>query len=100
MRGGQAVRALQIVVDGGCSLCDRAWALADRARIQFPALRVEMVNLAHLGTVRPEAAIAVPAYLLDGRVIFLGNPDPAQLTRTLTAYLQAPEQADADGDHE
>ncbi len=78
---------LQVVVDAGCGVCSRAWALADQARAWFPMLRVEVVDLADPAAVLPEAAVAVPAYLLDGRVISLGNPAPATLRRTLAVHL-------------
>ena len=49
-------------------------------------MRVEVVDAegASEGSL-PEAVVALPAYLLDGRLISLGNPDPATLREQLAA---------------
>lgn len=78
---------LQIFIESHCSSCRRAAALAEQARGRFPALRVEVVNLSEAGTEPPEEVFAVPTFLLDGAVLSLGNPRPAELMRRLTARL-------------
>ena len=80
---------LQVYIERGCSMCRRAVALADQARAQFPAMRVEVVDLTEPAAEPPEAVFAVPTFLLDGELLSLGNPRPADLIETLTARLAA-----------
>ena len=80
---------LQVFVERGCSGCRRAVALADQARTHFPAMRIEVVDLAELAAEPPEIVFAVPTFLLDGEVLSLGNPRPTELLQTLAARLNA-----------
>lgn len=78
---------LQVFIERGCAVCRRAVALADQARVQFPGVRIEVVDLAELAAGPPEAVFAVPTFLLDGELLSLGNPRPAELLETLAARL-------------
>lgn len=78
---------LQVFIENHCSNCRRAIALAEQARARFPALRVEILNLSEQRIEPPEAVFAVPTFLLDGEVLSLGNPRPANLMETLAARL-------------
>ncbi len=71
---------LEIYVAPGCLASETACSLADTVRaLGQPGLEVRLVDLGEPGAVRPPAVFAVPTYLLDGRVISLGNPDAAWL---------------------
>lgn len=54
--------------------------------VQFPGVKVEMLDTAV--TPLPENVFAVPTYLLNGRVIFLGNPTREELCDKLLRELQ------------
>jgi predicted thioredoxin/glutaredoxin len=88
---GDYVAVLQVFVESGCRACHRSLELTDQARARFPTLHVEVVNLSDPAAERPEAVFAVPTYLLDGRVLSLGNPHPAALMHALAAHLAARE---------
>lgn len=82
-------RILAIYVLSECLGCAEARRLAsdlgasgDCARL---GIEVRLVDLAAPGAVRPPAVFAVPTYLLDGRVLSLGTPDPAWLRAQLAA---------------
>ncbi len=81
MNGNGSVRKLlQIVVDGACVGCETARGLAASVRaLGVPGLEVDLIDLDEPGAVRPAAVFAVPTYLLDGRVLSLGNPEPEWL---------------------
>lgn len=81
---------LQVFVEVGCWACRRATELADQARAQFPALTVEIVTLSDAAA-PPESVFAVPTFVLDGRILSLGNPRAAVLMRELAAHLAAAE---------
>ena len=77
---------LQIVVDRSCLGCETARSLAALVRASgLPGVDVDLVDLAEPGAVRPAAVFAVPTYLLDGRVLSLGNPEPEWLLARLAA---------------
>jgi hypothetical protein len=84
MAGTVPRRTLEIFTLAECRGCDTARDLAQLARAHAPAdLDVRLVDLAAQGAARPAAVFAVPTYLLDGRVLSLGNPDPAWLLARL-----------------
>jgi hypothetical protein len=65
---------LDVYVSAHCFSCAEAWRLADAAARRFPGLAVRVIDLAREPGARPDAIVAVPTYLLDGRVVSLGNP--------------------------
>lgn len=66
---------LDIYVASHCVGCQEALRIAELAR-DIAGLDVAVINLDHATPARPVPAnvIAVPTYLLDGRVVSLGNP--------------------------
>ena len=66
---------LEIYVASHCAGCQEALRIAELAR-DIAGLDVTVINLDHAMPARPVPAnvIAVPTYLLDGRVVSLGNP--------------------------
>ena len=74
---------LQVVVASHCLSCEPAQALAGELAEQCAGLMVEVVDLDAPGARAPDAAFAVPTYVLDGRVLWLGNPDPMEAVEHL-----------------
>ena len=69
-------RTLEVFVAPGCVGCETARRLvAEVVGRALPRLRVRLVDLGEPDAVRHPAVFAVPTYLLDGRVLSLGNPD-------------------------
>lgn len=77
---------LNIYVSTGCRSCRRARDIASSLHGVYPGLRVEVVDADAVpeGSL-PESVVAVPAYVLDGKLISLGNPNPATLREQLAA---------------
>jgi hypothetical protein len=46
---------------------------------RFPALEVEVVDLSRTEVDRPDYVFAVPTFVLNGRVLSLGNPRRSRL---------------------
>lgn len=93
MSTAAARRTLEIFVAPDCLGCETARDLAASVReTGAPHLDVHVIDLGAPDAVRPPAVFAVPTYLLDGRVLSLGNPDPAWLIERLAppAPLPAP----------
>jgi hypothetical protein len=64
---------LVIYVEEGCFGCARARQIAGELERHHDALDVRVLDLSEVVSL-PEAVIAVPAYVLDGRLVSLGNP--------------------------
>jgi hypothetical protein len=77
-------QTLEIFVLPHCSGCDTAAAVAERVGARdLPDLTVRLIDLSTPGMPRPSSVFAVPTYLLDGRVISLGNPEEEWLLAQL-----------------
>jgi|GEM_PF-4658827 predicted thioredoxin/glutaredoxin len=85
--------ALEVVVAKHCQQCRQSLQVADALQKEFPALKVRVVDLDAPDAVKPDAVFAVPSYLLNGRVVSLGNPEVEEISGTIRALLQAREVA-------
>ena len=72
----QLVR-LDIYVASHCLAGQEAQRLAIEAARRFPDAEIRLINLDE--TPPPEQIVAVPTYVLNGRIISLGNPEPEAL---------------------
>ena len=73
---------LDIYIAEHCENCQEALRLAELARAT-PGVEVRVINLDTTTEAVPARVIATPTYLLDGRVVSLGNPRRDDLLRML-----------------
>lgn len=73
---------LDIYVADHCANCVEALRLAELAGT-LPRVDVRVINLDTAPDPVPARVVAVPTYLLDGRVVSLGNPTRDDLLRLL-----------------
>lgn len=73
---------LEIYVTDNCWSCEESRRLAAEVKAQVTNVEVELVDL-DSGR-RPSYVFAAPTYVLDGKVIFLGNPHWEELHQKLT----------------
>ncbi len=78
---------LAVYVEAGCVACHHARELAERARLEIPGVRVEVVDIGVSLEARPDAVFAVPTFTLDGEVISLGTPSWDELASRLGVAL-------------
>jgi hypothetical protein len=64
---------LEIYVADHCDPCQHALLIAEEAK-RIPGLEVAVITLDETTPSTPPNVNAVPTYLLDGRVVSLGNP--------------------------
>jgi hypothetical protein len=64
---------LEVYITEGCGNCAEAH-IAEQAQT-IPNLRVSVIDVGKARAAPPDNVVAVPTYLLDGRVVALGNPD-------------------------
>jgi hypothetical protein len=81
---------LDVYVAENCFGCEEARRLADVVASRFALLSVRVVDLEREPHARPDAVVAVPSYVLDGRVISLGNPRQTELVLDLARLLATP----------
>jgi hypothetical protein len=72
---------LRIFVKEDCSGCDEAQQIATWVEQDFPHLSVELVDIGNPQAVVPESVFATPTYMLNSRIVSLGNPSPAEVAR-------------------
>ena len=80
---------LDVYVAEHCFGCQEARRLASEMAARFAALSVHVVDLERAPDERPESLVAVPAYVLGGHVIALGNPRQTDLFTCLQRLLEA-----------
>lgn len=78
---------LDVFVDTHCAGCDEARTLVTEMRRRFPTLHIKLRD-GERGKWPPEV-FAVPTYMLDGRIISLGNPSRERLQQQLRAAITA-----------
>lgn len=74
---------LDIYISDGCWACQEANHLAEAVSLRVPGATVELRDIN--ASPRPEKVFATPTYVLDGRIIFLGNPSLEELLAALVA---------------
>jgi hypothetical protein len=88
-------RILEIYVAPDCFGCETARDVARKVRARgWPDLEVRLLDLTEPDVIRPSSVFAVPTYVLDGRVISLGNPEADWLLAQLMPAAPSPEGAD------
>jgi len=84
-----AMPALDVYVTQHCFGCTEAMRLARVAARRFPSISIRVVDLQREPDARPENLVAVPTYILDGQIIWLGNPRQVDLLLRLERSLGA-----------
>ena len=78
---------LEVFVEADCSLCQRALRLAEDVDERYPELSVRVIDISEPAGQRDDV-FAVPTFILDGRVVSLGNPKQSFLRSEIESLLQ------------
>lgn len=81
---------LKIFVTTHCPGCAEAQATATRIKQDYPHLPVELIDLDDPQAHIPEAVFATPTYMLNDRVVSLGNPSPAEIAQWAKDAMACP----------
>ena len=73
---------LQVFIEEDCWSCAETRRIVADVAPDFPGVSVEFLDMAV--SERPDSVFAAPTYLLNGRVISLGNPTRHELSQKLT----------------
>ena len=83
---------LKIFVTGHCPGCSEAQRIAAWVTQDYPHLGVEVIDLDAPEVSVPEAVFATPTYMLNNRIVSLGNPSPAEVVRWAREAMVKPVQ--------
>jgi thiol-disulfide isomerase/thioredoxin len=76
---------LKIFVTDDCPSCIEARTVAARIEQNYPDLIVEVIDMTDSQAVVSEAVFATPTYMLNNRVVSLGNPKLDEVVRWIKA---------------
>src|SRR5919197_2211945 len=76
---------LRIYVAQHCASCAEALRLAEEIRRNLGGINLELIDLDAEGSLNIDDVFSVPTYVLDGRTVSLGNPNPEELFSRLAA---------------
>lgn len=77
---------LEVYVKEECWSCAESRRIVAEVAHQFPGLGIKLIDIN--GSSRPQHIFAAPTYVLDGRIISLGNPYRDDLRRLLEQALE------------
>ena len=83
---GERTTLLQVFVEPACETCQRAIQLAEGVDAAYPQLAVDIVDIRNHESERDDV-FAVPTFVLDERVLSLGNPQESTLRREIELLL-------------
>ena len=78
---------LRIYVARHCESCVEALRLAEEVRRKYTFVNVEVIDLDAEDGRNLDNVFSVPTYVLNGKIIALGNPSPVELERRLSLSL-------------
>jgi hypothetical protein len=85
---------LQVYVSENCWGCQEARKIAYETRVKYPELRIDLIARESAQD-WPDQVIATPAYILNGKLISLGNPTRERLhSLIVTASDEVSPEAD------
>ncbi len=78
---------LRIYVARHCLTCEESLRIADEVKNRFAGINLQVIDLDEEGSQNLDDVFSVPTYVLDGRTLSLGNPEPEELFSTLAKVL-------------
>lgn len=84
---------LEAYVSEDCYGCGEAREIAEQLSTRFPDLDVDIIELDAPGVERPDAVFAVPTFLLDGELLWLGNPTREDAVQQMAHLLHEVQEA-------
>ena len=82
---------LRIFIADNCPGCSGAREIAAQIEQNHPKIAVELVDIAESRAAVLESIFATPTYMLNDRIVSLGNPSPEQVAQWVeeAAAIQA-----------
>lgn len=74
---------LEVLVSADCAACVEALEVVAQLRISHPQVAVRLTDVDEPGWQAPLGFVGTPMYLVEGRILSLGNPSPGDLRAAL-----------------
>jgi len=72
---------LRVFVAEHCPNCEEACSIAAQIKQNYSDVEVEVIDIAKTQAVVPEKVFAIPTFMLNERIISLGNPYLREISR-------------------
>ncbi len=79
---------LDVYITNDCWSCEESERIVLDVSAKLPEVNVEFIDMEKADN-KPENVFAVPTYLLNGKVISLGNPTREELYQKITALQKS-----------
>jgi alkyl hydroperoxide reductase subunit AhpF len=73
---------LDVYISIDCWTCQETERIVSDVASQLPDVTVEMIDLNEVGD-KPDGVFAVPTYVINGRIVSLGNPTREELVQKI-----------------
>ena len=70
---------LEIYIADDCPTCLETKNLVDIITNRYTGLEIDLINLSNPDTISPEKVFAVPTFIHNDKILFLGNPSLQEL---------------------
>lgn len=84
--------SLEVYVADWCPSCEEAREIARMVAARFSKLQVQVIDIDEPETEVPAMVFAIPTYLLNGELLWLGNPRREEAVEHIHTLLQAGER--------
>ena len=82
---------LKVFIAEHCPGCEEAIHIADNIKQDYPqAFNVEVVDITKSQADIPERVFATPTYMLNDRIVSLGNPKPEDIAEWVHKVATSP----------
>lgn len=88
MNNPRKTPTLRIYIAQHCATCGEAVRLAREIQRRFAGISLQLIDLDADGSQNLDNVFSVPTYVLDGRTVSLGNPDPEMFFSRLTKAIE------------
>ena len=94
MKEGTSMRhlSLKVYVADWCPGCEEAREMARMMSALFPNLQVQIIDIDEPATEIPASVFAIPTYLLNGELLWLGNPRREEAIARIHSLLETGER--------
>jgi len=76
---------LKVFITENCPGCDEALSIATRVEQNYAdRITVEVIDIVKAEQIVPEAVFATPTFMLNGRIVSLGNPSPQEVSQWIS----------------
>lgn len=81
---------LKVFIAEHCTNCEEACAIATQVARDYSEIVVKIIDIGDMQAVVPETVFAIPTFMLNNRIISLGNPYLREITGLVEEAIAHP----------